>query len=131
MPPPRSHLVRYFGVFAPRSAIRATILPKPSPEPQPEAGQMKLPLPREPRERRLPWADLLRRVFGDDLLRCPCGGRRKVVAFIPSGKMAKEILAAVGIEAAPLVVARAQAPPHQESFDLPVDYGSPDHAYPD
>ena len=56
-----------------------------------------------------------------------------MVAFIPSGKMAKEILAAVGIEAAPLVVARAQAPPHQESFDLslPVDYGAPDQAYPD
>jgi hypothetical protein len=34
-----------------------------------------------PRKPRLPWADLLKRVFGDDVLQCPCGGRRKVVAF--------------------------------------------------
>jgi hypothetical protein len=34
-----------------------------------------------PRKRRLPWADLLKRVFGDDVLQCPCGGRRWVVAF--------------------------------------------------
>ena len=47
VPPPRSHLVRYFGVFAPRSAIRARLVPRPPPEPQSEAGQLELPLPRE------------------------------------------------------------------------------------
>lgn len=29
----------------------------------------------------LPWADLLRRVFAEDVLCCPCGGRRSVAAF--------------------------------------------------
>jgi hypothetical protein len=84
-----------------------------------------------PRKRRLPWADLLKRVFGDDVLQCPCGGRRKMVAFIPGPKMAQEILAAIGVEAPPLVIAKARAPPHQESFDVPVDYGGVDPLYPD
>ena len=59
--------------------------------------RLKLPLPAEVRERRLPWAALLERVFGDDLLQCPCGGRRRVVAFIPGPKMAQEILRAAGL----------------------------------
>jgi hypothetical protein len=41
-----------------------------------------------------------------------------MVAFIPGPKMAREILAALGIEAASLVIAKARAPPHQESFEL-------------
>ena len=28
------------------------------------------------------WADLLRRVFAGDVLQCPCGGRRSIVAVI-------------------------------------------------
>jgi hypothetical protein len=74
-----------------------------------------------PRPRRLPWADLLKRVFGDDVLQCPCGGRRKMVAFIPGPQMAQEILAALKIQSARLWIAKARAPPHQESFDVPVD----------
>jgi hypothetical protein len=31
---------------------------------------------------RLPGADLFRRVFAEDVLRCPCGGHRSVVAFV-------------------------------------------------
>ncbi|MBM3985329.1 MAG: hypothetical protein FJ296_06540 [Planctomycetes bacterium] len=35
---------------------------------------------------RHPWADLLRRVFGVDVLRCPdCGGRRRIVAALTQG----------------------------------------------
>jgi hypothetical protein len=130
VPPPRSHLVRYFGVFAPRSAMRASLVPRPMPEAKADEAQAKLPLPAEVRARRLPWAQLLERVFGDDVLRCPCGGKRKVVAFIPGPKMAQEILKAIGIDAPRLVIAKARAPPHQESFPLPVDDGI-DPVYPD
>jgi hypothetical protein len=78
----------------------------------------------------LPWADLLKRVFGDDLLRCPCGGRRRVVAFIPEPKKAQAILAALKIEA-PLRIAKARPPPHQECFALPRVNGGVDPVYPD
>ena len=43
---------------------------------------------------------------------------------------AQEILKAIGIDAPPLVIAKARAPPHQESFPLPVDDGI-DPVYPD
>jgi hypothetical protein len=70
------------------------------------------------------------RSLGSSLLRCPCGGRRRVVAFIPGPKMAQEILKAIGVEAPPLVIAKARAPRQQERFDLPVDDGV-DPQYPD
>jgi hypothetical protein len=39
--------------------------------------------PHRPREGRLPWAELLRRVFELDLLRlASCGGRMRIIAFI-------------------------------------------------
>jgi hypothetical protein len=31
---------------------------------------------------RIPWAELLRRVFAADVLACPCGGRRRVIAIV-------------------------------------------------
>jgi hypothetical protein len=30
---------------------------------------------------RIPWAELLMRVFREDVLACPCGGRRVVLAY--------------------------------------------------
>jgi hypothetical protein len=127
VPPPRSHLVRYFGVFAPRSAMRRSLVPRPASEP----NEAKPTPPAVPRPRRLPWADLLERVFGDQVLNCPCGGKRTMVAFVPEPKLAQEILEAIGIRAAPLVIAKARAPPRQESFELPGDDGGVDPVYPD
>src|SRR5262249_15364150 len=51
-----------------------------------------------PRERRLDWAALLRRVFGLDVLRCAsCGGRMRVIAFIQDGEVSKRILGHLGL----------------------------------
>ncbi len=35
----------------------------------------------------------MRRTFKLDVLECPCGGRREVIALIPSGEIATKILA--------------------------------------
>ncbi len=51
------------------------------------------------RTRRLDWASLLQRVFRVDILKCRCGGRRKVTAFIPSGELARQILEKLGVDA--------------------------------
>jgi hypothetical protein len=73
---------------------------------------------------------LLKRGFGDDFLRCPCGGKRRVVAFSPGPQMAQQ--EAIGVDAVPLVIAKARAPPHQESFDLSNGSGDGvDPQYPD
>jgi hypothetical protein len=114
VPPPRAHLVRYSGVFGPASKWRAEIVPAapaaielkpPEPEPvpaPPSASPAKPALAAEPIEprrpdARIPWADLLKRVFLLDVLACPCGGRRRVIAFITERKVIKAILDCLGL----------------------------------
>ncbi len=90
------------------------------------------PPPIPERERRLPWSDLLARVFATDVLRCPCGGRRKVVAFIPSSREATEILERLGINATAPPLPPARVPPRQmEVFDPAPEYDGVDVQYPD
>ena len=73
--------------------------------------------------RRIPWAELLLRVFREDVLLCPCGGRRVVLAFVTEKKVVKEILEHLGLPTTgpPVAPARIAAacedPPWQD--DLP------------
>jgi len=70
-----------------------------------------------PRERVLPWAALLKRTWGTDVLACGCGGRRQIVAFVEDPKRVKEILEQLGLPCAEPVIAQARAPPQQELFE--------------
>ena len=68
---------------------------------------------------RIPWADLLKRTFGADVLRCEqCGGRRKVIAFISQRNVAIPILLSLGLPHEPPRVAPAREPPQAE-LDFP------------
>jgi len=41
---------------------------------------------------RVPWADLLKKVFAIDVLACPeCGGRPRLIAFVAESAVAKRI----------------------------------------
>ena len=42
---------------------------------------------------RLSWSEAMKRTFKLDVLQCVCGGRREVIALIPSGEIATKILA--------------------------------------
>jgi hypothetical protein len=55
--------------------------------------------------RRYPWAELLKRVFAVDVLRCDrCGGRREVLALITEGAVVRAILKCLGLPAdAPMI----------------------------
>jgi len=65
-----------------------------------------------PPARRIPWADLLRRVFAIDVLRCDrCGGRRQVIAFITDPEVVVKILDHLGLPSRPPPVAQARPPP--------------------
>jgi hypothetical protein len=66
------------------------------------------------RVRRLPWADLLRRVFADDVLQCPCGGRRSVVAVVTDSALANTLLTALGVPSDAVTFAPARSPPQAE-----------------
>jgi hypothetical protein len=81
VPPALLHLTRSHGVFAPHAALRArvTVAPPP-PVPTPSWRKAKKQKPPRP-TRRLDWAALHQHTFGVDVLRCPCGGRRRVHAI--------------------------------------------------
>jgi hypothetical protein len=116
IPPPRRHLVRYSGVFGPASNARAKLraLVPATDDDTRHAACPGTPHPVPPRARRLPWADLLRRVFAQDVLVCPCGGRRSVVAFVAHAGHAHRLLVALGLPAAPTTFAPARDPPQAE-----------------
>jgi hypothetical protein len=59
------------------------------------------------RRQRLPWAHLLKRVFGIEALRCQCGKPMRVLAAITEPTLAQRILACMGLppRAPPLVPA--------------------------
>ena len=49
------------------------------------------------RPSRIPWAELLMRVFREDVLACPCGGRRVVLAYLTQPGPVKAILEHLGL----------------------------------
>ena len=113
IPPPRRHLVRYAGVFGPASKARAqlrALVPAGGGEPPPAAATPS----GSTHAGRVPWAELLRRVFATDVLSCPCGGRRSVVAVVVDSAVARTVLAALGLPCTPATFAPARDPPQAE-----------------
>ena len=49
------------------------------------------------KSRKLTWSDALRLSFGVDVLTCPCGGKRRLIAVITQAKMIKKILRHLGL----------------------------------
>lgn len=128
IPPPRVNLVRFFGVLAPNARLRSLVVPAPPPElppPSPTSGPLpslttrdekaELEGPTARPSSRIPWADLLKRTFGVDLLTCThCGGKRRVVSCVFSSMVTAEILAHLGLPSHPLPLAPARDPPQRE-----------------
>ncbi len=95
VPPPRYHTVKYAGVLASASRLRARIAPvRPAEIP---AAPGPDPAPREKRSGYWTWAELLRRTFSIDVLVCPnCAGRMKLVAFVTAPQSITRYLSARG-----------------------------------
>ena len=82
------------------------------------------------RTHRIPWAELLQKVFEIDVLACPeCGGRMELIAFITEARAAKQILDHLGEDSTGPPMARAQAQPEQ--LDPGPDYAAQDITYQD
>jgi hypothetical protein len=146
VPPPRAHLVRYHGVFAPASSWRSQVIPLPpdstpsaspsrafpcmeSEDPAPGATEVppsqalaEVRRPADPS--RIPWAELLMRVFREDVPACPYGGRRVVLAYLTQPGPVKAILDHLGLPSTgpPLAPARFTAGPAEATWqdDVPV-----------
>lgn len=129
VPPPRAHLLRYHGVFAPASHWRREVVPPPLAAIEhcdkapllPAGGSMPATPTQNPC--RIPWAELLLRVFREDVLACPCGGRRVVLAYLTEPGPVKAILDHLGLPSTgpPLAPARFSAGPGQTAWqdDVP------------
>ena len=81
----------------------------------------------------MPWSELLRRVFRDDLLVCPrCTGPMTVLATITDPAVVVAILAHVGAPTEAPAVAAARAPPQVHFWpggcDPPADLDAYDPA---
>src|SRR3954468_5283939 len=126
VPPPRAHLVRYHGVFGPASKWRKEIVPAPSQSTclaqasysgDAPDGSRPATKPPRPLDSRIPWNELLLRVFREDILACPCGGRRKVIAFIDEKPVIERVLGHLGLPppAPPLLRLASRRPPKPRS----------------
>ncbi len=141
VPPPRGHAVRYHGVFAPNSKVRRRIVPPPASAPAAEPEPTACPAapvsaaggkPKRgsgPGSARVPWADLLKKVFAVDVLACPdCAGRLKLIAFIAEARVARRILDHLRLDSQGPPVATARAPPLSCSSPGPdYDVSDPSH----
>ncbi len=81
VPPPGTHMTRYYGWYSTRSRAKSRQAAQ-----QEESGACKtapkeIPSP-EAKDRRRRWADLIRLVFEVNPLECECGGRLRFVTFI-------------------------------------------------
>ncbi len=101
MPRPRLHLIRFHGVLAPNSKLRALVVPAGS---DGQAGASELAATESgcahDRPARISWARLLKRDFQIDLEHCPnCGGELKIIAAIMEAPVIERILTHLGLQA--------------------------------
>lgn len=100
VPPPRMHLVHYYGVLAPNAKLRRFIVPEAPEEEDRGCGHSvayeETRSGKTIRRRWIPWAELLLKVFAVDVFDCPeCHGRMQRIAWITEAKTIKAILECV------------------------------------
>jgi hypothetical protein len=119
IPPPRIHLVRFHGVFAPNAKLRSSIVPKKNPARVVDV-EPTIPLPpRIASAHRIGWASLLKCVFAVDVLKCAkCDGPMRVIAVVDDSAATKKILEHIGLPSTPVTTAPARGPPQPDfAFD--------------
>jgi hypothetical protein len=126
VPFPRGNSTRYHGILAPGAKWRSAVIrDRRSSRPRTPASSSSVLPPAMPareffplRERRLSWADLIRRVFSSEVLSCPrCSGRCRVIATITQPEVIRAILKCLGLPARAPPIAPARISP-QICFEL-------------
>jgi hypothetical protein len=128
VPPPRFHVLSYYGVLAPAAARRDEIVPGQQDGEDParqsciassaaacnsSTGREKAKAKRS-RPERLAWAELVKRVFLEDVLACACGGRRRVLAMVFDPVSIERVLRHLGLRHE----RPARAPPRRLQAEL-------------
>jgi hypothetical protein len=109
IPHPREHQLTYHGCLAPASPVRDYIVPLPPSRRERPAGSTKV-APNQPVARRyFSWAELLLRVFSEDVLVCPrCRSRRHMIAMITDPATIRRFLLHLKLPPDPLPIAPAR-----------------------
>ena len=137
IPPQRFHMLSYYGVLAPAASRRDEIvraLPRmrgraplgSADEEEPSSCHAEntramasssdaVKQSERRRPERLTWAELVRRVWLTDVLRRPCGGRRRVLSMVFNPHSIERILRHLGLPH----VAPPRAPPRPMPAMLP------------
>ena len=135
VPVPKGHLVRYSGILAPAAKWRALIVPTPEAEPASmihpccvetsaaatdSLAARSAGVPADPalmqssghrHGRNYTWAELMKRVWALDVLKCPrCQNRMRILAAIHPPEATRKILECLGLpsRAPPLALADRQ-----------------------
>ena len=115
LPPARLHLTSFHGAYAPNASLRAIVTqqaPGAAAPDEPLCAPTPDSAPKPKRKRpRLDWASLHQHTFGNDVLRCPCGGRRSIRAVHSTRKQAEARLTELGVALPSRVLPPATAPP--------------------
>lgn len=118
VPPPRFHTVKYAGLLAPASSVRARIKPQPQPVVQLTEPAQDDP-PSAPGSAYRAWAELLKRTFDIDVLECPkCHGRMKLIALVLDLQSAARYLAKIGERVDVPGRSKSRGPPYWKSTVL-------------
>ena len=97
VPRPRTHLIRFHGLFAPNARRRRLVVPAPAPTSVGDGAEPGA----VPTRALMTWAQRLRRVFDRDLRTCPrCGAQLRVLAVITDPPVIAAILAHLETRAA-------------------------------
>ena len=114
VPPPRFHTVRYAGVLGSASKLRSRLAPKRAATASAPCLEDVADVPRRCPYR--PWAELLKRTFGFDVLACPrCDGRMRLLAMVTDPKSVARYLRALGEPAEAPARTPARGPPFWQS----------------
>lgn len=115
VPPPRFNLVRYSGIFAPASGWRSQIVPFDreesgsvhrsgcgGKEQSKNPGGKHIAKPAKNHPRNYSWAELMKRVWDVDVLKCDrCGGRMRILCAINAPEAIVKILDCLGLPSRP------------------------------
>ena len=102
VPPPRMHLVHYFGVLAPHAKLRKQVVPEAPADPDLDpcghsVAYAETRNGKTIRRRWVPWVQLLLKVFSVDVMACPkCDSRMQRIAVIQQPQVIAAMLDCLG-----------------------------------
>ena len=108
VPAPRRHLTRYSGVLSSHAACRSQVVPAPA-EPTPANNKGKPAA----KSQYIPWAELLRKTFGFEIVCQKCQSPLRLIALIKNEDIAKKILTAMHLPTEVPQLHPARPPPQE------------------